>query len=128
MKQYKFDARYRQSVDRVLGSMGLYHIGTPRQVENGTLMYRDPRTNCLYALYESGYIRRFTPARYHGIGQTVDGRSYAMYQLNPVYNENKIANSYDGKKYLYTVKVRRLLSPIEQLGRITIGITNYRNK
>ena len=127
MKQYKFDARYRQSVDRVLGSMGLYHIGTRRQVENGTLMYRDPRTNCLYALYESGYIRRFTPKQLAwGKAFQYNGKSYAMYQLNPVYNETKNVKSYTGKEYLYTVKVRRLLSPIEQLGRITIAITNYR--
>jgi len=127
MKQYKFDARYRQSVDRVLGSMGLFHIGTRRQVENGTLMYLDPRTNCLYALYESGYIRRFTPKQLAwGQAFQYNGKGYAMYQLNPVYNENRTYTSLDGKQHLYKVKARRLLSPIEQLGRITIAITNYR--
>lgn len=127
MKTVTFDARYRKSVDSVLTAMGLKLISTRKQIENGTLMYRDPYTQCLYALYESGYIRRFVPTRY-SIGQTINGKGYAMYQLNPVYNENRIANSYDGKKYIYTVKVRRLLSPIEQLGRIVIAIQNYRNR
>lgn len=125
--QYNFDARYRQSVDRVLGSMGLYHIGTKKQVENGTLMYMDPRTDCLYALYESGYIRRFTP-RQIGWGTSYRRKetNYAMYQLNPVYNENRKSIDWKGNPFLYKVKVRRLLPPMEQLGRITIAITNYR--
>jgi len=126
MNQYTFNARYRQSVDRVLGSMGLYHVGTKKQVENGTLMYKDPRTDCLYALYESGYIRRLVPRKIRwGTSYRQEETNYAMYQLNPVYNEIRKCPDPFGT-YIYTSKRRRLLSPIEQLGRITIAITNYR--
>ncbi len=127
MKQYKFDARYRQSVDRVLGSMGLYHVGTKKQVENGTLMYIDPRTDCLYALYESGYCRRFVPTTMAwGQAQTVNERGYAMYQLNRTYMENYIYQHMDGTVYKCRRKRRVLVGPMEQLGIVTAAIANYR--
>jgi len=127
-KIHTFDARYRQSVDRVMQSMGLYLISTHRQIENGTLMYWDPQTNCLYALYESGYIRRFTPKRLQwGAAYRRKGTNYAMYQLNPTRIET-VTHTYKGQVSKYESIQRIKLNPAEQLGRITIAITNYRNK
>ncbi len=62
MKNFcNFDARFRKSAALVANEMGMEFISTPRQVENGTLMFNDPVRNVKYAMYESGYVRRLTP-------------------------------------------------------------------
>lgn len=127
MKKYTFDARYRTSVDNVLTSMGLKLISTPRQIENGTLMYHDPYTKVIYALYESGYIRRLIPSFGWGTSQTIGGKTYAGYQLNKTCRET-IQREYNGRIYEFEQKVRILANPMEQLGIVVAGIANYRQK
>ena len=125
---HTFNATYRQAVDRVMNEMGLTLISTHKQIENGTLMYRDPIGDCLYALYESGYIRRFVPTRFYGSAYHRKGVDYKMYQLNPTCKEKRLYKRSDGL-YAEMTSIRRvLLNPMEQLGKITIGITNYRNQ
>jgi hypothetical protein len=127
MKKYTFDARYRKSVDNVLTSMGLNLISTPRQIENGTLMYHDPYTKTIYALYESGYIRRLVPSFAWGSSQTIGNKTYAGYQLNKTRREI-VQREYNGRIYEFEQKVRIMANPMEQLGIVTAAIANYRNK
>ena len=128
MKTHKFNARYRQSVNAVLTEMGLKLSSTRQQIENGTLVYSDPQTDCLYALYESGYIRRFIPNPVGwGTSYNRDNTNYKMYQLNPT-RIGTVEHEYNGRIYKNTQKIRILLNPMEQLGQIVIAIQNYRNR
>ena len=105
---YKFNASFRKSTYAVATEMGLEFISTKRQVENGTLMFYDPRSRAKYALYESGYVRRLNPA---------------MYQLNKT---RKV--THQGSKYVYQMTERIKANPEEQLGIFVKSIVNYRNK
>jgi hypothetical protein len=128
-KNYKFNARYRTAVATVMEEMGLTYISTKRRTNNGTLMFNDPITDCIYAFYESGYCRRLTPRNLHwGVGDRINDRGYAMYQLNPVYKEKQLHKTSEGKYYERTSTKRHLLNPMEQLGCVVMAITNYREK
>ena len=125
---YKFNASFRKSVAAVATELGMKFISTKRQVENGTLMFEDPETDSVYALYESGYIRRFIPLGWHwGVAQTIKKRNYAMYQLNKVQFAEK-TTEYAGKTYTHTMKQRIKANPEEQLGIFVKSVVNYRNK
>ncbi len=93
-------------------SMGLICRTTDRQKKNGTIIWYDPKCDCLYGIYTSGYVRRITKRFY----------SPSPYQLNPI---RKISITLDdgttSKKY-----VRVLLSQQEQFNRIPHWIAHYR--
>jgi len=125
---YKFNASFRKSAYAVATEMGLEFISTKRQVERGTLMFNDPQTNVKYAMYESGYIRRLVPTRYHwSSSQTIGGSGHQMYQLNKTRKEFK-TTVYNGKSYTHYHTVRLLANPEEQLGILAKSVVNYRNK
>ena len=122
---YKFNASFRKSAAAVATELGLEFISTKRQVENGTLMFNDPETNVKYAMYESGYVRRFIPTSFHWSPfQTVKNQ---MYQLNKTRHGVK-TTTYNGKAYTCHQKIRILANPDEQLGIFAKSIVNYRNK
>ena len=122
---YKFNASFRKSAAAVATELGVEFISTKRQVENGTLMFNDPKTNVNYAMYESGYVRRLLPAMYE--------RGYvrrllpAMYQLNKTHDGYK-TRTYNGKDYTTYQRIRIMANPDEQLGIFAKSIVNYRNK
>lgn len=109
---YKFNASFRKSAAAVATELGVEFISTKRQVENGTLMFNDPKTNVNYAMYESGYVRRLLPA---------------MYQLNKTRDGYK-TRTYNGKDYTTYQRIRIMANPDEQLGIFAKSIVNYRNK
>jgi len=121
-----FNAYTRKKIHAVMTDMGLALISTRRQIENGTLMYRDPETQCLYSFHQSGYCRRYTPQRHHwGTAFESNGTRYAMYQLNRVENGTK-TTTYNGKAYTTRHQIRILANPVEQLGIVTAAIALYR--
>ena len=122
-KLFNFNARYRTTVMNVMAELGLVHVGTPRQVENGTLMFRDPQAKCIYAFYESGYCRRLTMS--YSNSQTINNSFYAMYQLNKTRKET-VKYDYNGRTSEYNRTVRILANPMEQLGIVSAAIANFR--
>jgi hypothetical protein len=127
MKTYPFNARTRRTIDLVMREMGLLLVSNKRQIENGTLLYVDLETQCLYGFYESGYCRRFVPTTMAwSQAQIVNGIGYQMYQLNRTYMENYIYQHMDGTVYKCRRKRRVLVGPMEQIGIVTAAIANYR--
>jgi hypothetical protein len=127
MKKYTFNARYRGTVNRVMEQLGLEYAGSPARIENGTLLFRDPQTGCLYGFYESGYCRRLIPSFVWGSSETIGGKNYAGYQLNKT-EKQLVQYQHNGRVYECLQKVRILANPMEQLGIVTAAIANYRNK
>jgi hypothetical protein len=127
MKNYKFNARFRTAVMAVADEMGLEFISTPRQVENGTLMFNDPIGKVKYAMYESGYVRRLVPTT---IWQTPypNKSGYAMYQLNRVIRNAHKSSIWNNKVYNYRGAHRVLAGPDEQLGILVKSVANWRNR
>ena len=127
---YKFNASFRKSVYAVAAELGLEFISTKCQVENGTLMFNDPRTNVKYAMYESGYIRRLVSiGKCHwGNSQTIQGRGHAMYQLNKTHKVTKHWKDHNGVSHSYQMTERIKANPEEQLGIFVKSIVNFRNK
>ena len=130
MKNYKFNARFRTAVMAVAEEMGLEFISTPRQVENGTLMFNDPIGKVKYAMYESGYVRRFIPVGIcpWGNSQTIKGRGHQMYQLNRVIRNAHKSSIWKDKVYNYVGAHRVLAGPDEQLGILVKSVANWRNR
>lgn len=128
MKHCKFNTRFRMSVMAVADEMGLDFISTQRQVENGTLMFEDRQTNTKYAMYESGYVRRFVPVGNcpWGNSQTINGKGHQMYQLNRVIRNAHKSSIWNGKVYNYIGAHRVLSGPEEQLGILVKSVSNYR--
>jgi hypothetical protein len=96
--------------------MGLDFISTPRQVENGTLMWHDPETDVKYAIYETGYIRRF----------------FERYNYGYLYSEGATATKWSGYQLNRQRKVNRrnvrelATTPDELLGMLVRAIVSYR--
>ena len=67
--------------------MNLFEVSTPRQIANGTIMYKDTLLkNVYYTFHKSGYFRRRTltsPCNTHFCG-----RKYEHYQLNRQRTQN----------------------------------------
>ena len=121
-----FNANTRKKIHAVMADMGLTLISTRRQIANGTLMYRDPETNCLYSFHESGYCRRYIPQRLHwGTAFESNDTRYAMYQLNRTQYGTK-TTTYNGREYTSYQKIRILANPVEQLGIVSAAIALYR--
>lgn len=59
-----------------LEALRCVEVTTPRQRKNGTRVWRDPMTNCQYASYPSGYVRRIVKGFF---------QSQVMYPLNKRY-------------------------------------------
>jgi hypothetical protein len=112
MKHCNFDARFRKSTALVANEMGLEFTSTPRQVENGTLMFYDPQAKVSYSMHESGYVRRYI------MGGWPFGGTRRMYQLNKT-------KSYLVESGWYR-KERILASPDEQLAIMVRAVVNHR--
>ncbi len=125
MTHTTFNAKFRTDLVNVAETLGLEFISTHRQVENGTLMFEDPRTNCRYALYESGYIRRLIKKHeYLGSGAWSKQSTWGMYPLNRRVKEYRTylnGNTHIGQPY-------RLAENDEQMAIFVRAITNYRIK
>ena len=116
MKNYNFTARFKNGVKTVMDELGLNEIKTKRQ-KDGTMMFLDLKSGSIYGFYESGYCRRLVPTGFNthwGAAQTILGRNYSMYQLNPT-NVHK-----NGRK------TRILVNPVEQLGLVVSAISRIR--
>ena len=128
MKNYKFNARFRSTVMAVADEIGLEFISNSRQVENGTLMFNDPKSDVKYAMYESGYVRRLVPIGNcpWGNSQTINGRGHAMYQLNRVVRNMHKSRTWNNQIYDYRGVHRILASPDEQLGILVKSVAIWR--
>lgn len=114
MKHCKFNAAFRINVVTVANELGLEFISTSRQTNSGTLMFRDPVTNCRYSLHESGYVRRYIKS--------------TPYYSGAVYENGYQLNRTELTKTKYSTRTYRLLaSPYEQLGILVKSVINYRN-
>ncbi len=118
---YKFNASFRKSAAAVATEMGLEFVSTKRQVENGTLMFYDPKTKTKYAMYESGYVRRLYKTSSWGV------KTQHVYQLNKTRKDYK-TTVFNGKTYTSYQTVRILANPEEQLGILVKSVVNFRNK
>lgn len=124
-KLHRFNATFRQTAVDIAEAIGLQFVSTPKQVENGTLMFNDPQTDAYYAIYESGYVRRFIPSFICEPGaQKIDGVMHEMYQLNKV--RKTVVRFGDGNTYDHYKRV--LANPDEQLGILAKAVINRRNK
>ena len=108
----KFNATFRLATASVAEELGLVLFSTKRQIENGTLEFYDPQTDVKYAIYESGYIRRFIRKTVRGVAH--GWNAWTGYQLNP--QQNAFGRN------------ERILidNPNEQLGIMVRAIVNYR--
>jgi hypothetical protein len=105
-----FTPQFRKAVESVAEEIGLLNATNPRHEKNGTIAYIDPVTSAVYTLHTNGYIRRTHRRRmwYRGTMQNV------TYQLNPV-------------RITQGRNVRIMMSPWEQLGKLTTSVISYRN-
>jgi len=120
MKPFTFNTAFRQNVVMVAETLGLTFISTARQVNNGTLIFWDPRTSVKYSLHESGYVRRWIKPSIWGPKGDGLVEATEAYQLNPtqkVWVPNRT----------YKRTVRLLATPYEQLGIFTKAVIAYRN-
>ena len=110
----KFNATFRLATAAVADELGLVLFSTKRQIENGTLEFYDPHTDVKYAIYESGYIRRFIRKSVRGMQLEHVWNVWTGYQLNP--QQNAFGRN------------ERILidNPNEQLGIMVRAIVNYR--
>jgi|ETNmetMinimDraft_21_1059911.scaffolds.fasta_scaffold483478_1 hypothetical protein len=116
MKNYKFTTQFKNGVKSVMSELGLNEIENKRAKE-GTMLFLDIKTGSIYGFYESGYCRRLIPTHFNthwGTAQTILGRNYQMYQLNPT-NVHKSGR-----------KSRILSNPVEQLGLVVNAIARIR--
>jgi hypothetical protein len=122
-KHCKFNASFRQAAVRVAKELKLKFCSTRRQVENGTLMFKDRELkNVMYSLHESGYVRRHTLNRWSWVDR------YDHYQLNKTTKAERYV--YINPQKTLTVKdtVRILAGPEEQLGILVKAVVNYRKR
>jgi hypothetical protein len=105
-KFMKFNTHFKQSINDIAFIFGLEFVSlSKRQRDNGTLVFYDDVTECLYAVYESGYVRRFIK---------VSEKKWMGYQLNRTLKLDK-------------QQIRILAqTPEEILGLMIIGVINYR--
>jgi hypothetical protein len=109
----KFNAHFRNAVNEVASELGLDYASTTRQTNKGTLMFYDPVTGALYAIYESGYVRRFVKRNFW-----LRQGQYQGYQLN---------KTFTSKPASVRRTIRELCQTPEQaLGIMAIGVLNYR--
>lgn len=110
-----FTPQFRKAVESVAEEIGLINATNSRHENNGTIAYIDPvvsSTSCVvtYTLHTNGYLRRnFRYSNRHGLNPRRD-----CYQLNPIKRTN-----------LGTERI--MMSPLEQLGKLTTSVISYRN-
>lgn len=112
-----FTPAFKRALNSVAIELGLIETTSSRQEKNGTIAYTDPKLNAIYTLHPNGYIRRTT--------QTVSNRGKLLrqtYQLNPTRKNN-------GSDYrIFGIgKTRIMLTPWEQLGKLTSSVISFRN-
>jgi len=102
---YKGDSRYEKVYEQ-MQLLGIQDVSTPRQVKNGTIVWRLPILSCAkgryieYAAFASGYVRN----------QGVDCRS--NWQINKCKMGKRHYKYPNGKEYTFDTK-ERILIPIE---------------
>lgn len=108
----KFNAHFRKSAVAVAEELGLQFISTERQVNNGTLMFYDASTDTKYAIYETGYVRRFIRRSfYFNLNQA---GFWNGYQLNPQI-----------KTGIHITRIN-ISNPDRLLGIMVRAVANYR--
>ena len=118
IKLCKFNASFRKSAVAVAEALNLVFFSSETQVNHGTLMFYDPETDVRYAMYETGYVRRFIKRSFYF--NLYDSSMWNGYQLNPTFiNKNQ-----HGHKSTVRIPV---LNPNEQLGIMVKAVINYRN-
>ena len=115
-KKYR---KYYEALDLI----GCKHVSTPRQIKNGTRVFRLPfkdawNQDIEFATYKSGYVRKQNGAD-------------RAYQLNPVYEQNNrwVWQRNNGELYISKgmTKARALIySPITRLNfMLNYYLKNY---
>lgn len=105
-----FTPQFRSAVESVAEELGLLNATNSRHKRTGTLAYIDPVTNSVYTLHTNGYIRR-THRRVRWYGGYMQNETY---QLNPT------------KKTQSGSTERIMMTPMEQLGKLTTSVISYR--
>lgn len=105
-----FTPQFRNAVESVAEEIGLLKATNSRHQRTGTIAYIDPVTNTVYTLHTNGYIRRtHRQANWHnGYMQNV------TYQLNLTRKTQRGATE------------RIMMTPWEQLGKLTSSVISYR--
>jgi hypothetical protein len=105
-----FTPSFYQAVENVAEELGLLNATNTRHQKTGTIAYIDPVTNTVYTLHTNGYIRRTfrRSSWYNGYMQSI------TYQLNPTRKSEKGSTE------------RIMMSPWEQLGKLTTSVISYR--
>lgn len=106
-----FTPQFRKAVESVAEEIGLLNATNSRHEKNGTIAYIDPVTSTVYTLHTNGYIRR-THRRV---------RWYGGYKQNETYQLNPTRKTQSGSTE------RIMMSPWEQLGKLTTSVISYRN-
>jgi len=104
-----FTPQFRTAVESVAEELGLLNATNSRHERTGTIAYIDTVTNSVYTLHTNGYIRRTfrNLGWYRGYSQNV------TYQLNPIKRTNGGTT-------------RVMMTPWEQLGKLTTSVISYR--
>jgi len=120
MKKKKIN-KVRRNMHIFYADMNLFDVSTPRQIVNGTKMYKDTRLkNVWYTFHESGYYRRRTllsPINTHFCGRNVE-----HYQLNRTHQV------YDKEWNKYCTKRILIMDITEQMILAVHAIELYRLK
>ena len=113
-----FTPSFKQAVNRVAEELGLLEATNSRHEKSGTIAYMDPVTGCIYTLHTNGYIRR--TVQYTSWYNPTKVTMRRTYQLNPT---RKVR--YGDGKWQYSTE-RVMMSPWEQLGKLTSSIISFR--
>lgn len=107
-------------MSKKLETLGLVEVTSQRQANNGTVCYHDPRTNCDYMSYESGYVRRSYKSKSWWSGKTIE----TIYQLNKTRKVTQ-TSKVSGRKFEST---ERILEPNADVrfDMIAKAAVNYR--
>jgi hypothetical protein len=90
---------------------------TNKKCRKGTRMFYDPETGVKYSSTASGYVRRYTPTKWHGIDIT------SKTVLNPTRGEKYVWGS---GRISTRRKIILLLEELDRLQLVARGVRNYR--
>ena len=101
---YKGDSRYEKVYEQ-MQLLGIQDVSTPRQVKNGTIVWRLPikgrgNTHIEYAAFASGYVRN------------QGNQCHSNWQINKCKMGKRHYKYPNGKEYTFDTK-ERILIPIE---------------
>ena len=137
MNQAKKYRKYYEALDAI----GCKHISTPRQIKNGTRVFRLPFKDAWghdidFATYESGYVRRLVKVGYCPCYQInkkckksrmvkVESGQHKGYYYKLRSNERiLIEGNGDRLKYLFNYIVRNFFGPKPKYGKIDMDMLN----